>query len=192
MENETKKQKGVCKYCGSSNITIDGEGMTHYYYCKDCEKPTDKVKKQDKSMVGQWVEWLIEKREEQIKNPITKEQVRKNIEEVERIKTILRRQHKNYELAEDIRDIDDKYDMEQRGGLGRGLVDEELENMYVNFVEDLLTEREQFNKEELEWIEALADNCIEKYGGKTWFLKEHKNVLESVLRKVSNLLKEEE
>lgn len=44
---ETEEQGGVCKYCGGSNITVGGEGTTHYYYCEDCKSPTDKVEKQE-------------------------------------------------------------------------------------------------------------------------------------------------
>lgn len=38
---------GVCKWCGGVNIIRAGEGMTHYYYCNDCEKGTDLIDKKD-------------------------------------------------------------------------------------------------------------------------------------------------
>ena len=36
---------GVCKYCGSSDVAVKGDGTTHYYYCLGCHQPTDLVSK---------------------------------------------------------------------------------------------------------------------------------------------------
>lgn len=35
----------VCKYCGGSNVV--GNGMMHYYYCIDCDRPTDLIEIRD-------------------------------------------------------------------------------------------------------------------------------------------------
>ena len=32
---------GVCKKCGGDNLFVAGKGMTHYYYCNDCDCPVD-------------------------------------------------------------------------------------------------------------------------------------------------------
>lgn len=66
------------------------------------------------------------------------------------------------EWKEKFREIDSAYDRGVRGGTGRGEVDWQLEDIYIEFIEQLLSER-SFSKEELEklliWQSWYVSEC---------------------------------
>lgn len=40
------KKEMVCKYCGSKNVVVQGK-TTKYYYCNDCDSPTDLISERE-------------------------------------------------------------------------------------------------------------------------------------------------